>query len=1079
MSLIEDQMICGKSQRREVLRCVNEDPHRQTTWNGIDYVEPKFDPISRVVVGIRVGLLCPSARNWIEKDNVRISDQRGMIKQCIIAVEPGGPRDIYLRVENLGQGTYWLTLYGLTGVDPRFTSSSFQIFNPVLEIDPAAPQQCPPAPSRDPQINYLARDYQSFRQLILDRISLIMPDWKERHAADIGMTLVELLAYIGDHLSYYQDAVGTEAYLGTARSRISVRRHARLVDYTLHEGCNARTFMALTVARDITIDPRDVYFTTRLQNPELQNKRTLAHHELQFENTDSYVGFEIQQIPPQKCGLEEWRCLNWVGFLAWLTAPADDFCLELCTLLAAKLVEEIRAALRMEQSKISDELIQKIVAELRTKTQQLAFWQLSPGFWSIVQVAAAVSAYASSPSNLAGINLGLLQLRYPQFFSMCRSLDACDEDDGGASLSLMFADLRPRRLSLYESHNRMRFYTWDQSNCCLPKGATSATLVDHDFRPYDEIVTDCSRIAQRLTWPRKLNLRPGDLLLIQEVLGPKTGSPYDADPSRRQVVRLTRVNYSLDPVRNLPIVEVEWSHEDKLLFPFCVSSVTTGPDCRLIQDVSVAFGNVVLADQGIRIQEPELVDTVPAAKLSTCCAGSVCGGTVRKREQNQVMEFRLDAAELTYAVPVMSCQSAATLLQQKPHKALPAIEVKGIPVDPSAERIHEDQPRTTILSLIDLESPEQLVNKLPQMSQEAIWTLLDELPPDLDDFVTNFVEAARTGKRPVADPKQAATLLEVVRQKLRWQPCQHLMDSRSDDQHFAIEMDNDRRTQLRFGNGDQGKLPPSEMVLWASYRVGNGPVGNIGQEKLFHVVYRNTPITGIHSIRNPLPASGGTDAESSQHAKLHAPHAFRTLQRAILQDDYRDLVMRDFPLQVQQARATLQQVGTRSVITVVIDPASEVRDVKQLLKTIKAKLDRYKRMGHEVDVREPDYVGLDIRLKVTTHSGYLKGQIHKELMALFGIGLLVDGRKAFFHPDNLTFGDSIYLSRIVAEAKKVSGVANVIVDRLARQGEDETTAKQHLNDGVLTLGPFEIPAIANNASAPGSGQIVITMEGGR
>ncbi len=91
-----------------------------------------------------------------------------------------------------------------------------------------------------PEINYLAKDYGTFRQLMLDRLALIMPDWRERHVPDLNITLVELLAYVGDYLSYYQDAVATEAYLDTARQRISVRRHARLVDYRLHEGVNAR-----------------------------------------------------------------------------------------------------------------------------------------------------------------------------------------------------------------------------------------------------------------------------------------------------------------------------------------------------------------------------------------------------------------------------------------------------------------------------------------------------------------------------------------------------------------------------------------------------------------------------------------------------------------------------------------------------------------------------------------------------------------------------------------------------------------------------------------------------------------------
>ncbi len=57
--------------------------------------------------------------------------------------------------------------------------------------------------------------------LMLDRLAEMLPDWNERNPADLGIALVELMAYAADHLSYYQDAVATEAYLGTARKRVS------------------------------------------------------------------------------------------------------------------------------------------------------------------------------------------------------------------------------------------------------------------------------------------------------------------------------------------------------------------------------------------------------------------------------------------------------------------------------------------------------------------------------------------------------------------------------------------------------------------------------------------------------------------------------------------------------------------------------------------------------------------------------------------------------------------------------------------------------------------------------------------
>src|SRR5947209_9927702 len=104
-----------------------------------------------------------------------------------------------------------------------------------------------------PEIDYLAKDYASFRQLMLDHLALRVPGWTERSEADLGIALVEVLAYVADYLSYYQDAVATEAYLGTARRRPSIKRHTRLPDYVLHERCNARAWVQVQVSESIIL----------------------------------------------------------------------------------------------------------------------------------------------------------------------------------------------------------------------------------------------------------------------------------------------------------------------------------------------------------------------------------------------------------------------------------------------------------------------------------------------------------------------------------------------------------------------------------------------------------------------------------------------------------------------------------------------------------------------------------------------------------------------------------------------------------------------------------------------------------
>ena len=135
------------------------------------------------------------------------------------------------------------------GFDPQLASVefSFKVECPT-DFDCKPVCVCPPELAEAPAIDYLAKDYDSFRALMLDRLSLLAPGWTERTSADMGVALVELLAYVADELSYRQDAVATEAYLATARRRTSLRRHARLVDYVVHEGANARAWMRITVA---------------------------------------------------------------------------------------------------------------------------------------------------------------------------------------------------------------------------------------------------------------------------------------------------------------------------------------------------------------------------------------------------------------------------------------------------------------------------------------------------------------------------------------------------------------------------------------------------------------------------------------------------------------------------------------------------------------------------------------------------------------------------------------------------------------------------------------------------------------
>ncbi len=104
-----------------------------------------------------------------------------------------------------------------------------------------------------PVIDYMARDYQSFLQAMRELIPYKLPEWKNyANEADFGNALLELFAYMGDILSYYQDRVANESFLGTARTRRSILHHLSLIGYQLATAAPAAASLNLTVPGNVT-----------------------------------------------------------------------------------------------------------------------------------------------------------------------------------------------------------------------------------------------------------------------------------------------------------------------------------------------------------------------------------------------------------------------------------------------------------------------------------------------------------------------------------------------------------------------------------------------------------------------------------------------------------------------------------------------------------------------------------------------------------------------------------------------------------------------------------------------------------
>jgi hypothetical protein len=102
-------------------------------------------------------------------------------------------------------------------------------------------------------IDYMARDAGSILQSMRALIPAKLPEWTDYQSeADFGNVLLQLFAHMGDILSYYQDRVANESFLGTAQERRSVIQHLRLIGYTLSTAAPASATLTLSVPAAVT-----------------------------------------------------------------------------------------------------------------------------------------------------------------------------------------------------------------------------------------------------------------------------------------------------------------------------------------------------------------------------------------------------------------------------------------------------------------------------------------------------------------------------------------------------------------------------------------------------------------------------------------------------------------------------------------------------------------------------------------------------------------------------------------------------------------------------------------------------------
>lgn len=304
-----------------------------------------------------------------------------------------------------------------------------------------------------------------------------------------------------------------------------------------------------------------------------------------------------------------------------------------------------------------------------------------------------------------------------------------------------------------------------------------------------------------------------------------------------------------------------------------------------------------------------------------------------------------------------------------------------------------------------------------------------------------------------------------------WTYFGRLVDAGPTDLAFTTATNANGVVQILFGDGINGVIPPPGATLSANYQVGGGSAGNVASNTIVNF----SGVSGVISVTNPSPATGGADAESIEHIRTHAPLSLTALNRAVTLSDYAALAQNNPSV----AKSAAVAGNTPTLVTLYIHPpggfftsatqlSSQVAAVALQLTNAAGNgyLDTRKIANVSVAVSPPaynnglgttpGYVPVNVSVTVQVLPNYTQSSVLAAVQSAIA---------NLFSFVNVDFGVRISLSSVYQALQGITGVAYAQVTNLARLELSPSV-------GDIVCATYEIPQL-NLPNQP-----VVTINGG-
>ena len=800
--------------------------------------------------------------------------------------------------------------------------------------------------------------------------------WQEGIDSDYQTMFIELWSYLADVLTFYQERIANEAFLGTATQRDSLARLAGLIGYRPAPGAGASTLVAFTVAKGKTVSvPANLRVGTRAQpgksavtfETSKAITATAANSLLTLAARSRRVAYEPGTVVIQGVNT---------------TLKKNDYLL----------------AVEREGSRGESVHLLRIdsVQPDRAEGFTTIAWHDVAGQYESISKRASLHRF-----KIVAAHLGHVAPRWEFLPPLLTNINR-------QFPNVLFENARwdyafvPDVISRIEIPN-IWFY--------LPAPGDPGNVVHLD------------RVHEELKYTPQ---NPGWAVLVTDNDTFQVAQVVDAREAGKTAYSVTSRSTRLTLTQFIT----------PFTFPFRNTQVLTGDERLLLQTdlplPPVISGNTIeIAGTGFQLQRGQTV----------IVEGLLAGSEAKAAESAIIATVQVDAAE-----------------------SITFVTLKN-PLANSYQR----RGSTILANIVEVTQGETVKEEVLGSGNGAA-------------FQTFSLAQKPLTYLPSTDPEGLSAVqstLMVTVNGVAWQERVALAGSGPEAQDYTTSQDDDGQTSVHFGDGYQGARPPSGTNnIHARYRKGLGRSGNVGPLAIRQLV---DSVQDLQSVSNPIPASGGSDAETVSEIRRNAPSSLRTFGRAVSAADFAALAM-SYP---GIAKASAAWIATDPVtgqsipypyvqLTVATTERTPLKG-SLLARQLRRFLDNHRDPNLHLRLQDFNPVYVQAAVNVEIDARFPREATLDAVRAALNPGLNADGSPGFFAFERLTFGGAVLLSQLYAAVQAIPGIRSVNVVALSRLGPAFPDAPGVAPHDIQT-GPTEVAVIDPELFAGSS--LTVTGHGG-